>query len=279
MRKQIIPLSNIISNSNRNDFSSDMLANAAAVIFNTGALLHPLFLRMTKFEGKYELICKDFAFHAALVASENDPAFNQVEAYVVESEEDEMMCLVQWDIDSYDEDMDGDTDDDFDEEIDGHELELKEFSALLEELKQLNPNQEHDAVSKADFEGLKNELSVHIFSLMQAIEQNGSQFNSLFEVLGEIDHQVEQTLTKLSTLDNAPRTHPLDDLLQAINQQPLDILAQKLRTAGANKVFVDGIIKARSADNFIPIDSLEQLLEVKGVGDRSLLKVLSLWGR
>lgn len=267
-----LPLQQIQSNLEREDFSEEWLEEVAQTLLDTGVLLTPLIVEQIE-DGQYVVLDKDLEFFAALKASEMDANFTQITAYVVDSEA--QLDAVEAQLQA----LDG-GDDDINQDI------LSMLEAISEQLMQLSES--GGEVSKADFEGLKSEFSVHIFSLMQAIEQNGSQFNSLFEVLGEIDHQVEQTLAKVSTLTEggvatAPATtnaiNPIEDFIQAVNELPADALERKLKAAGANKVLIDNLVAAREVEQFVPFATVDELLEVKGVGDKSLLKIVSHWNK
>ena len=264
-----LPLQQIQSNLEREDFAEEWLEEVAQTILDTGVLLTPLIVEQVE-DNQYAVLAKDLEYYAALKASEIDASFTQVSAYVVKS--DTQLDAVEAQLQVLEDDDD----------ISNQDI-LGMLEAMLEQLTQLSKS--GGDVSKADFEGLKSEFSVHIFSLMQAIEQNGSQFNSLFEVLGEIDHQVEQTLAKVSALSagNTPTVmtttavNPIQDFIQAVNTLPDEALERKLRATGANKILVDHLLAARKVDDFVPFASLDELLGVKGVGDKSLLKIVSHW--
>lgn len=257
-----LPLQQIQSNFEREDFAEEWLEEIAQTLLDTGTLLNPLIVEPVDTD-KYMVLTKDLAFFAALKASEMDERFTQVSAYVIESEEQ---------LDAVEAQLQALTDSDESQDI------LGMLEAILEQLKQ--------PADKADIEALKSEFSVHIFSLMQAIEQNGGQFNSLFEVLGEIDHQVEQTLAKVSVLADSEATpatvnpiavNPITDFIHAVNTLPSEALERKLKVAGANKVLIDNLVAVREVEHFVPFTTLDELLEVKGVGDKSLLKIISHW--
>lgn len=255
-----LPLQQIQSNFEREDFVEEwLLEEVAQTLLDTGMLLNPLIVVPVEAD-KYVVLTNDLAFFAALKASEMDERFTQVSAYVIKSEE--QLYAVEAQLEAL---ADGD-------EISNQDM-LDMLEAILEQLKQ--------PTDKADIEALKSEFSVHIFSLMQAIEQNGGQFNSLFEVLGEIDHQVEQTLAKVSALTDskaAPATvNPITDFIHAVNTLPSEALERKLKVAGANKVLIDNLVAVREVEHFVPFTALDELLEVKGVGDKSLLKIISHW--
>ncbi|WP_353571755.1 hypothetical protein [Candidatus Albibeggiatoa sp. nov. BB20] len=267
-----LPLQQIQSNLEREDFSEEWLEEVAQTILDAGTLLTPLIVE--HIEGKqYIVLIKDLEFFAALKASEMDASFTKISAYVVESEIE---------LDAVEAQLQTLTGDD---DVSNQDM-LGILEAVLEQLAQLSESE--GGVSKADIDTLKSEFSVHIFSLMQAIELNGGQFNSLFEVLGEIDHQVEQTLAKVSALTGTEivakptatstnSINPIEDFIQAVNTFPADALERKLKVLGANKVLIDNLVAAREVEQFIPFSTLDELLEVKGVGNKSLLKIVSHW--
>jgi hypothetical protein len=264
-----LPLQQIQSNLEREDFSEQWLEEVAQTLLDTGTLLNPLIVEQIE-DNQYIVLVKDLEFFAALKAHEMDANFTAINAYVVESED--QLDAVEAQLQA----LAGDDD------ISNQDI-LGMLEAVLEQLAQLSES--GGDVSKTDIETLKSEFSVHIFSLMQAIEQNGGQFNSLFEVLGEIDHQVEQTLAKVSTLatteivanSSSKPLNSIEDFIQSVNTLPKDALERKLKVAGANKVLIDNLVAVREVEQFVPFSSLDELLEVKGVGNRSLLKLISHW--
>jgi DNA uptake protein ComE-like DNA-binding protein len=60
---------------------------------------------------------------------------------------------------------------------------------------------------------------------------------------------------------------------------PIDILERKLKATGANKVFIENLIAVRDVESFVPFSTIEELLKIKGIGDKSLLKTLSHWNK
>ncbi|MEK7991382.1 MAG: hypothetical protein VSS52_010275 [Thiotrichaceae bacterium] len=268
-----LPLQQIQSNLEREDFAEEWLEEVAQTLLDTGILLSPLIVEQIE-DKQYIVLDRDLEFFAALKAREIDASFTEVSAYLIESETQLDAAESQLQMLSSDDDI-------------SNQDIVSILDAMLEQLAQLSESDNN--VSKADIDALKSEFSVHIFSLMQAIEQNGSQFNSLFEVLGEIDNQVEQTLVKVSTLAEAgiiptatvvnTATNSIDNFIQAVNTLPADVLERKLRATGANKVFIDNLIAVRDVESFIPFSTIDELLEVKGIGDKSLLKTLTHWDK
>ncbi len=259
-----LPLQYIQSNLDRENFAEDWLEEVAESILEVGTLLTPLVVERVE-ENQYIVLIRDLEFLAALKASEMDASFTHVNAYVVESEQ--QLSAFETQLHSLNPDDD---------------IFNRDISDVLDAMTELLNQSSQSSISKTDFDALKTEFSVHIFSLMQAIEQNGSQFNSLFEVLGEIDHQVEQTLAKVSALTGSETkisagANPIEDFIQTVNNSPLDILERKLKSVGANKVLIDNLIAARNVEHFVPFSNLDEMLEVKGVGDKSLLKIISHW--
>lgn len=129
----LIDLKDIVSPIEREQFSETELESLANLIVEIGGILRPVILKKIGFE-RFEVINGHLDYYASLLAKEKDPTLETVNAFVIDSEVEEIALQQTRSFVSLPTKPDGKRETDVEELVNGLERRLeKQFKTLREE--------------------------------------------------------------------------------------------------------------------------------------------------